>query len=112
METRRLGGWITAGMAASLSPRAKPAEGSSGGKHAGLLQLHQNHVDQCGNRRAPGLDDEMRRLPVQRVALRVEGAQPLHRVVDLQEGSLVVVPHPKKDLGKGLLAAIRKQAGL
>ena len=24
----------------------------------------------------------------------------------------VTVPHPKKDLGKGLLAAIRKQAGL
>jgi predicted RNA binding protein YcfA (HicA-like mRNA interferase family) len=25
---------------------------------------------------------------------------------------LVVVPHPKKDLGVGLVAAIRKQAGL
>ena len=25
---------------------------------------------------------------------------------------LVVVPHPKKNLGKGLVAAIRKQAGL
>jgi predicted RNA binding protein YcfA (HicA-like mRNA interferase family) len=24
----------------------------------------------------------------------------------------VVIPHPKKDLGKGLVAAIRKQAGL
>lgn len=24
----------------------------------------------------------------------------------------VVVPHPKKDLGTGLIAAIRKQAGL
>jgi predicted RNA binding protein YcfA (HicA-like mRNA interferase family) len=24
----------------------------------------------------------------------------------------VVVPHPKKDLGKGLVRAIRKQAGL
>jgi len=24
----------------------------------------------------------------------------------------VVVPHPKKDLGKGLVHAIRKQAGL
>ncbi len=24
----------------------------------------------------------------------------------------VTVPHPKKDLGKGLVAAIRKQAGL
>jgi predicted RNA binding protein YcfA (HicA-like mRNA interferase family) len=25
---------------------------------------------------------------------------------------IIVVPHPKKDLGKGLVAAIRKQAGL
>ena len=25
---------------------------------------------------------------------------------------IVVVPHPKKDLGAGLVAAIRKQAGL
>jgi len=25
---------------------------------------------------------------------------------------LVVVPHPKKDLGKGLVAAIRKAAGI
>jgi predicted RNA binding protein YcfA (HicA-like mRNA interferase family) len=25
---------------------------------------------------------------------------------------IIVVPHPKKDLGSGLVAAIRKQAGL
>lgn len=25
---------------------------------------------------------------------------------------IVVVPHPKKDLGKGLVATIRKQAGI
>lgn len=25
---------------------------------------------------------------------------------------IVVIPHPKKDLGMGLVAAIRKQAGL
>lgn len=25
---------------------------------------------------------------------------------------IVVVPHPKKDLGKGLVAVIRKQAGI
>ena len=30
---------------------------------------------------------------------------------DLRPG-IVVVPHPKKDLGKGLVNAIRKQAGL
>jgi predicted RNA binding protein YcfA (HicA-like mRNA interferase family) len=27
-------------------------------------------------------------------------------------GIIVVIPHPKKDLGKGLVAAIFKQAGL
>lgn len=27
-------------------------------------------------------------------------------------GVTVIVPHPKKDLGKGLVAAIRKQSGL
>jgi predicted RNA binding protein YcfA (HicA-like mRNA interferase family) len=27
-------------------------------------------------------------------------------------GVTVIVPHPKKDLGKGLVAAILKQAGL
>lgn len=27
-------------------------------------------------------------------------------------GTTIIVPHPKKDLPKGLLAAIRKQAGL
>jgi len=28
------------------------------------------------------------------------------------KAGLVVVPHPKKDLGPGLVAAIRKQAGI
>ncbi|MTJ80040.1 MAG: type II toxin-antitoxin system HicA family toxin [Telmatospirillum sp.] len=28
------------------------------------------------------------------------------------KAGIVVVPHPKKDLGTGLVAAIRKQAGL
>lgn len=28
-----------------------------------------------------------------------------------QRPGTLVVPHPKKDLGKGLVAAIRKQAG-
>jgi predicted RNA binding protein YcfA (HicA-like mRNA interferase family) len=27
-------------------------------------------------------------------------------------GVSVIVPHPKKELGKGLIAAIRRQAGL
>jgi predicted RNA binding protein YcfA (HicA-like mRNA interferase family) len=29
-----------------------------------------------------------------------------------EAGITVIVPHPRKDLGKGLVAAIRKQAGL
>jgi len=29
-----------------------------------------------------------------------------------EQGHSITVPHPKKDLGKGLVAAIRKQAGL
>jgi predicted RNA binding protein YcfA (HicA-like mRNA interferase family) len=29
-----------------------------------------------------------------------------------ERGGHVTVPHPKKDLGRGLVAAIRKQAGL
>ena len=27
-------------------------------------------------------------------------------------GAIVIVPHPKKDLGAGLVASIRKQAGI
>jgi len=44
------------------------------------------------------------------VLVRVRGS---HHVFKhpLRLGS-VVVPHPKKDLGTGLVAAIRKQAGL
>jgi predicted RNA binding protein YcfA (HicA-like mRNA interferase family) len=41
---------------------------------------------------------------------RVRGLHHVFRQVD-RPGS-VVVPHPKKDLGPGLVTAIRKQAGL
>ena len=41
---------------------------------------------------------------------RVRGSHHVFRHPD-RPGHLVV-PHPKKDLGKGLVAAIRKQAGL
>ena len=41
---------------------------------------------------------------------RVHGS---HHVFKHQERpGVVVIPHPKKDLGKGLVKAIRKQAGL
>lgn len=35
-----------------------------------------------------------------------------HQKLRNADGIVVVVPHPKKDLGKGLVAAIWKQAGL
>lgn len=40
---------------------------------------------------------------------RVRGS---HHVFKHPDHGHVVVPHPKKDLGVGLVAAIRKQAGL
>lgn len=35
-----------------------------------------------------------------------------HHKLRSADGVVVVVPHPKKDLGKGLVAAIWKQAGI
>jgi predicted RNA binding protein YcfA (HicA-like mRNA interferase family) len=41
---------------------------------------------------------------------RVRGSHHVYR--HPERAGHVVVPHPKKDLGVGLVAAIRKQAGL
>ena len=41
---------------------------------------------------------------------RIRGSHHIFRHAD--RPGHVVVPHPKKDLGKGLVNAIRKQAGL
>jgi predicted RNA binding protein YcfA (HicA-like mRNA interferase family) len=41
---------------------------------------------------------------------RVKGSH--HVFTHPQQGGIVVVPHPKKDLGLGLVAAIRQQAGI
>jgi predicted RNA binding protein YcfA (HicA-like mRNA interferase family) len=41
---------------------------------------------------------------------RIRGSHHVFRHVD--RPFPLIVPHPKKDLGKGLVAAIRKQAGL
>jgi predicted RNA binding protein YcfA (HicA-like mRNA interferase family) len=41
---------------------------------------------------------------------RVNGSH--HVFTHLQRAGIVVVPHPKKDLGKGLVKAIRQQAGI
>jgi predicted RNA binding protein YcfA (HicA-like mRNA interferase family) len=44
------------------------------------------------------------------VLKRVRGSH--HVFVHLQRRGVVVVPHPKRELGVGLVAAIRKQAAL
>jgi predicted RNA binding protein YcfA (HicA-like mRNA interferase family) len=41
---------------------------------------------------------------------RVRGSH--HVFKHPSKAGIVVVPHPKKDLGRGLVSAIRKQAGL
>ena len=41
---------------------------------------------------------------------RVKGSH--HVFTHPEQGGIVVVPHPKKDLGLGLVAAIRQQAGI
>jgi predicted RNA binding protein YcfA (HicA-like mRNA interferase family) len=41
---------------------------------------------------------------------RIRGSH--HVFKHATRAGIVVVPHPKKDLGTGLVAAIRKQAGL
>ena len=41
---------------------------------------------------------------------RVNGSH--HVFTHPQRSGIVVVPHPKKDLGKGLVKAIRQQAGV
>jgi predicted RNA binding protein YcfA (HicA-like mRNA interferase family) len=41
---------------------------------------------------------------------RVRGSHHVFR--HPSRSGIVVVPHPKKDLGKGLVAKIRKQAGI
>jgi predicted RNA binding protein YcfA (HicA-like mRNA interferase family) len=41
---------------------------------------------------------------------RVRGSH--HVFKHPERPGIVVVPHPKKDLGNGLVAAIRRQAGL
>lgn len=41
---------------------------------------------------------------------RVKGSH--HVFVHAGHAGIVVVPHPKKDLGQGLVTAIKRQAGL
>ncbi|MTV31161.1 addiction module toxin, HicA family [Rhodoblastus acidophilus] len=70
---------------------------------------HAGHVirfpkDQFGNR-----------IPLARKsALRPKDFRAISfsRIAKRSCGNRMTVPHPKKDLGRGLVAAIRKQAGL
>lgn len=56
-------------------------------------------------------DDLIRELKVAGWTVdRVRGSH--HILVHPRHPGIVVVPHPKKDLGKGLVNAIRKQAEL
>ena len=44
------------------------------------------------------------------VVKRIKGSH--HQLAHADFGYVITVPHPKKDLGKGLVRAIRKQARL
>ena len=44
------------------------------------------------------------------ILARVNGSH--HVFANSQQPGIVVVPHPKKDLGMGLVKAIRQQAGI
>ena len=65
---RRHARWLSAGRA-RLDGRRHECRVDQ----AGQFELHQDHVDQRRHRRPAGLDDEVRRLPVQRVALARTG---------------------------------------
>jgi predicted RNA binding protein YcfA (HicA-like mRNA interferase family) len=58
--------------------------------------------------RSADLIRELRRAGWQ--LCRVKGSH--HVYTHPEQRGIVVVPHPKKDLGPGLVAAIRPQAGI
>ncbi len=43
---------------------------------------------------------------------KLVGVRGSHRKFRNAAGTTIIVPHPKKDLGKGSIAAVRRQAGL
>ena len=64
---------------------------------ARVYNTHMHSKDLIRELQAAGWDVE-----------RIRGSH--HQLV--KNGQTITVPHPKKDLGNGLVAAIRKQAGL
>ena len=72
-------------------------------QHAGQFQLHDDHVQQRGHRRAPDFNHEMRGFAVQRIALGIQVAQPLQRVCHLQQRARgVVAQAPVNVVGLGV----------
>jgi len=50
---------------------------------------------------------------LERAGWRLRGVKGSHHIyTHLERGGHISVPHPRKDLGKGLLHKLRKQAGL
>jgi hypothetical protein len=73
---------------------------SGGTNHASELQLHNDHVDQSCDRRAPGFNHKVGCLTVQRISDCIQIAQTGQRVRNLQQRPVDVVPQaPKKLLG-------------
>ena len=78
--------------------RGRPSSGVLARQHPEQLELHDDHVDQGGHRRATGLDHKVRGLPVQRVARGVQITQAGQGIGDLQQGPLAIVAQAAKQL--------------
>lgn len=87
----------TAGTALS----AKPCQRASHGLAYHGMSAYNTHVTSAD------LIKELEAHGFARVSVRGS-----HHKYRNKAGVTVIVPHPRKDLGKGLIAAIRKQAGL
>ena len=66
------------------------------GKNAGLLKLPNNVVHQRCHGGAAGLNNQGGRLAIKRVTYRIQIAQSLQRIVDLQQRSVGVVAQAAK----------------
>ena len=62
------------------------------------LQLHQDLVDENSHRRAAGLDHVVGGFTVQGIPGFIERTQARQGVVNLQQGSGRVMPHPSQDI--------------
>lgn len=91
------------GGTAFCPPLAAATTRSRTGHEARQLQLHHDHVDQGGHRWAPGLNNEMRRFPVERIAQGMQFAQAAQRISHLQQRPVhVMAQAPKQFVGRGI----------